>query len=140
MTTFTKLILTSFVIGGLGILSNGIYQVRKDKFDNERANQIVRDSEIEIEIGKIKINNKRVSDNPSNVKVADDTDRLLLRYIGAILGAISLVLAIIACCVSKQYKISSIAASVGLICLAWEYVLIAVGLAFFLIVISALCS
>jgi hypothetical protein len=137
MNTASKLIIISFIFGGLGLISNGIYQVGKDKVEDSIVTE-VKQNGYDVKIGKFEFSKKGEPQTISKIVKVKTKENQYLRYVGAIFGAISLIFAIIACCLSKEYRIGSIAGSLGLICLAWEYVLIAVGIGEFVIIISLL--
>ena len=91
-----------------------------------------------LKIGKFEI---KKSDKPqvaeSDNYSKSDTKKYL-RIAGAILGAVAILIAGISWVMSDSHRFAAVVVSMGLICLAWEYAMIAVSVAVVVLILGFL--
>ena len=145
----TKLILIGLFFGLLGMVFNGVYQdntydreAYKKKMEKVDAEQSPARTTFSVKLGNKEFSygksSKSVDEGHSSPPVEDDSPRNLKAYrlLGLICGVLAIGCGVFYFSVKGNPRMSAAMVGVGLICVAWEYALYAVGVAVIIIFLS----
>lgn len=117
----------AFAFAFVGILSSGIYS----SLNANRPDELVkanRQSRIALKIGKFEFTRTSPPKEVDELVQPKPTGSYL-RIVGGVSGALALVAAAAAAASTKRYKAALIAAVLGIVCLAWEFIMVGIGTA-----------
>ena len=141
MLTKIKRSTVALLIGCLlafsGLVCNGLYQAdiwRDNKSTNVQSNK----TEVILKIGKIEIKKTDKPQFAESDNYSKSDTKKYLRIAGAILGAVAILIAGISWVMSDSHRFAAVVVSMGLICLAWEYAMIAVSVAVVVLILGSL--
>ena len=145
----SKLTILGIFFALLGIIFNGVYQ--NNKYDVEEyeykhpqksANSGSPKFSIKIGDKEISYEKKAKPSDEQSITPAPEPDKpknqKIYRLLGLICGVLALGCAVFHFSLKGNPRVSAAIVSVGLICIAWEYVLYAVGFAVIIIILSSL--
>ncbi len=95
--------------------------------------------ELAVEAGKKIIKEKILKEEPEEKKIAQ-TKRDFVEITYCALGFLAIIFGAISWIQDDHIRISSGAISLGLIALAWQYVLVGVGIAVFILIVTSLAA
>ena len=133
----TVLLIVAVLFATLGLMFNYIHQQRT--WDEKESRSAVETSKgFSVRIGKTEMHLRHDSEKADEPPVK--SANMNYRWIGGLCGIVAVVMGAIYAMMFNRIRFGVIPIALGLISIAWEYVMYAVGVAVLLLVLSALSS
>jgi hypothetical protein len=131
----------SIIFSGIGLTLNYIHKERKWQA-NERREIIDKPdgNGLNIKIGKVELSLNENIGNESASENNRNDNKYNYRLIGGIFGILAIIMGSIYAILSKKIRLGIVPIALGLICVAWEYAMYAIGAAVLLLVLMAISS
>lgn len=127
----------SFIFSVLSISSNAYFELHKnDKLEKEVVE--TKRSKWSVKLGGFEYEHEGKPKEVKTTVVMKNESMKDFRSFGMAFGVLGLCLSAAAAFVSKNYKQSSVALGFALIGIGWEYVMYAVGIAIFIIIMGSM--
>jgi hypothetical protein len=143
----SKLIITGIFFALLGIVLNGVYQNNKydrEEYESKHTYRVPEElsGKFTLKIGdkefsyQRKGKDKDQENKPVSLPENGPRDLKIFRLLGLVCGVLALGCAIFYFSLKGNPRVSAAIVGAGLICIAWEYVLYAVGVAVVIVILS----
>ena len=120
-----------------GLICNGIYQANGQGIESQSKKQSEK-SGVSLKFKNFEFKKSNKIQDTDTAQIHELDSKKYLRILGSMLGALAILIAGISWVMSDNHRFAAVVISLGLICLAWEYVMIAVCVAVIVLILGAI--